>query len=255
LPRQQNGRRYRYYVTKSGVEDIQRLPAGEIEPLVLQAITTRFNDRAWLVEKLIPADTAPDVILHLTREAAILADNLRHRTASRQRAALDEIVESIIIRRDRLSIVLKANLFGFVRLHDEMHEDHDLQDHVPPTIEIDARFEPKGKDLRLIVPPTELGAANANLDKTLIKAVARGVTWYEELTTGRSDSMRDIATLENVSERYVAQLIRLAFLAPDLIAGCLDGTVDLPITSADIAKGVELPQDWAVQRQQQQMQT
>jgi hypothetical protein len=216
---------------------------------------TRFNDRSWLVEKFIPADAPPDVILHLTREAAMLAEDLLHRTESRQRAALGGIVERIIVRRDGFSIQLKPNPFGNIAFENAAYLDQELPEPLAITINIEAHFVPKGRDLRLIVPPTESIETSPRLDKTLIKAIARGITWYEDLTSGRAISMRDIATRENVSERYVAQLIRLAFLTPDLVAGCLDGTIALPITGTDVAKGVELPQDWAVQRQQQQMQT
>ena len=80
--------------------------------------------------------------------------------------------------------------------------------------------------------------------KWLVKAIARGVTWYDDLLSGRAASMRDIARSENVSERYVAQLIRLAFIEPKRVAAVLDGSTALRLTSAEIASGLDLPLSW-----------
>lgn len=76
-------RRYRYYVGKPDVADALRIPAGEIEPLVIQALAAHLCDRAWLMDTFLPADAAPELIEYLGREAATLAAELQHLTPSR----------------------------------------------------------------------------------------------------------------------------------------------------------------------------
>jgi site-specific DNA recombinase len=236
-------RRYRYYVTKPDVSDPMRIPAGEIEPLVIQALATRLCDRSWLMANLLEPVASPDNIQHLTREAASLAGELQHAIALRQREAVHRLVERITIRRDGLRIELKSTPFGSAASFVEGQGG--VNDDAPPAaIDIEARFVKRGQDLHLVVPPGDGADATARLDKSLIKAVARAATWYDDLVHGWAASMREIAAAEDVSERYVAQLLPLAFLKPGLVEGCLDGTTDLRITGANLAKGLDLHREW-----------
>jgi site-specific DNA recombinase len=239
-------RRYRYYVTRPDVADSMRIPAGEIEPLVLQTLAARLCDRSWLMATLMQTDASPDTVQHLTREAATLAAELQHPTASRQREALQRLVERVTIRRDGLSIELKSDPIGCSSHNDAEHNEAEA-DCVPLTIEVEARFVRKGQDLHLVVPPTEAADFNARLDKSLIKAIARAVTWYDDLVTGRVGSMREIATAEDVSERYVAQLLPLAMVNPELIENALDGTSSWSISGNELAKGEVIPSKWTSQ--------
>jgi hypothetical protein len=86
-------------------------------------------------------------------------------------------------------------------------------------------------------------------DRLLVKALARGIMWYDDLTSGRATSLRQIAANEGVTERYVSKLIRFALLAPDLVERCLEVGPDLPMTAADINENVQLPASWARQRE------
>ena len=43
-------------------------------------------------------------------------------------------------------------------------------------------------------------------DPALIKAIARGHTWFEEIATGQATSITEIARREQVSDRYVSCL-------------------------------------------------
>lgn len=97
------------------------------------------------------------------------------------------------------------------------------------------------------MPPQAGEQPQAQLDKALIKALARAATWYNDLVAGKASSIREIADQENVSERYVAQLLPLAFLRPELVEASLDGTGSLAITNGEIAKGIALPISWDAQ--------
>lgn len=236
-------RRYRYYVTKPDAADPMRIPAGEIEPLVIQALATRLCDRSWLMAHMLEPVAPPDNIQHLTREAASLAGELQHPIGLRQREAVHRLVERITIRRDGLRIELKPDPLGCAAAFGK-EQGRANDDATPTAIEIEARFVKKGQDLHLVVPPGDGADTTAQLDKSLIKAIARAVTWYDDLVHGRAGSMREIAAAEDVSERYVAQLLPLAFLKPGLVEGCLDGTADLGISGANLAKGLDLHREW-----------
>lgn len=240
-------RRYRYYVTRPEAGDGLRIPAGEIEPLVLQLLTSKLCDQTWLMTTLVQADASPDTIQDLTREAATLASELQHPIASRQREALQRLVGRITIRRDGLSIALKRDPLGDAHLDDP--EEHEPDSHSPMlAVEVEARFVRKGQDLHLVVPPNDGADLGTRLDKALIKSIARAVTWYDDLVSGRAISLRQIAVAENVSERYVAQLLPLAMLKPELVEGVLDGTGTWSIAGSDLARGAAIPAEWEKQK-------
>ena len=59
------------------------------------------------------------------------------------------------------------------------------------------------------------------LDPILLKTVATGWRWFEEIKAG--NSMQAIAEREGISQRRVAHLVDLAFLAPDIVTAIIEG--------------------------------
>jgi hypothetical protein len=47
---------------------------------------------------------------------------------------------------------------------------------------------------------------------------------------------------------YVARLIPLAFLAPDIVEKILSGAQPVDLTTDELTKRIDLPLDWAEQR-------
>ena len=64
--------------------------------------------------------------------------------------------------------------------------------------------------MRLVVD----GSPPARVDRALLKAVARGYRWLEELLEGRVRSVAELAEREGVSGSYVWRMVRLGFLSP-----------------------------------------
>ncbi len=60
-------------------------------------------------------------------------------------------------------------------------------------------------------------------DPALVKALARAFRWRRMLEDGRHASIRELAAAEGVDRSYVARLLRLTLLSPDLVEGILDG--------------------------------
>jgi site-specific DNA recombinase len=54
-------------------------------------------------------------------------------------------------------------------------------------------------------------------DPALIKVIARGRAWFDELATGRVRSLQDSAKRDGITRRYIRRLVGLAFLSPDLV--------------------------------------
>ncbi len=82
--------------------------------------------------------------------------------------------------------------------------------------------------MRLIVGNYNRSAAIVDL--SLLKAVARAHRWFDEISTGKARSLAAIAAREGLSVRYVGRLIRLAFLAPDIVESIVEGRQPTTLT-------------------------
>ncbi|WP_374347877.1 recombinase family protein [Phenylobacterium sp.] len=84
-------------------------------------------------------------------------------------------------------------------------------------------------------------------DKALLRAIARANRWEEQLATGERSGADDIAAAEGLQSRYVDKVLKLAWLAPDIVETLLEGG-----RLRDMALGELLGRDpgqvWAEQR-------
>ena len=78
------------------------------------------------------------------------------------------------------------------------------------------------------------------------QAVIKALTWNQALITGSAQSLTALARENNVTQRYVAHLIKLAFLSPDIIQAILRGEVTADLSLDRLKKG--FPLDWEAQR-------
>ena len=90
--------------------------------------------------------------------------------------------------------------------------------------------------------PHAASATAVQEDQTLIELLAQGQRWFEQLLRGEVASLRAIAQSAAKSERQVSQVIRAAFLAPDLVEALLQGRRPARLTLRGVMK--ELPWDW-----------
>ncbi len=113
---------------------------------------------------------------------------------------------------------------------------------------IPTRIRRRGVERRLVLGGGERDSSDARVDPALVKAIVRGRQWFEQLASGRARSFAEIAKAEGVTHRYVAHLIPLAFLAPDIVARILSGTQPVDLTTEELTKRIDLPLAWTEQR-------
>ena len=86
------------------------------------------------------------------------------------------------------------------------------------------------------------------IDSTILKATARARRCFDDLVSGRADSMVEIGKREGVGKRYVSRMIHLAFLAPAIIEGIVEGRQPPELTAQFLSTGRgDLPQSWQAQ--------
>ena len=100
--------------------------------------------------------------------------------------------------------------------------------------------------MRLVVTSHEASATAVQEDQTLSEVLAQGQRWFEQWRRGEVASLRAIVQSAGKSERQVSQVIRAAFLAPDLVEALLQGRRPAQLSVRGVMK--ELPWDWNEQR-------
>jgi hypothetical protein len=116
----------------------------------------------------------------------------------------------------------------------------------PLVLTIAARLKRCGSELRFVVPAGSEDDLPPRSNAALIKATARAHVWKEKLLSGDAASIRVLAQEESLPERYVSRILRLAFLAPDIVEAILDGHQPPDLDLDRLLKGV--PLSWDQQR-------
>jgi DNA invertase Pin-like site-specific DNA recombinase len=236
-------RRYRYYVSKAlvngGAADSGkgwRLPASEIEHAVATAARQILSDRAELFDALEKSGIeTPDTRATLASSAAL---SLRLSKNADARACLVELIDRVELRDDGIAVTLGVQVpcsragvrtIGLLKLS-----------RVLPM-----KMKRRGVEARVIIASGE--RATRQVDPALLKAVARGRAWFDELASGRVPSFGEIAQREGVTHRYVERLSRLAFASPAIVEAICQGHQPADLTAETLLKRIDLPLDWSAQ--------
>ncbi|MGA7863102.1 MAG: recombinase family protein, partial [Stellaceae bacterium] len=244
------GRRYRYYVsaaliTDAGKDRAQgwRLAATEIEEAVIRVLIDALTRPASLVERFgavsMPSDQIRKVLSRAARMAAALSGSPGERAK-----LVRELVEKIMV--DEKAIIIKLRR-GLLLGEDVSSSASDPANDRAVELTAAVAFKHRGIETRLVLPGLAQQDRSSRCDPALIKAIARGRAWFEELATGRARSLQELAKRDGISRRYIRRLIGLAFLSPELIGAILQGRQPVALTATRLTE-LDLPLDWTEQQ-------
>ena len=111
-------------------------------------------------------------------------------------------------------------------------------------LSVPARLKRAGMGMKMVVE----GKREAKPDPGLIKLIIKAHEYQEKLVKGRVSSLSEIAEREGVSGSYITRVIRLSFLAPDIIKAIILGNHPPTLTAASLNRASRLPLDWEEQR-------
>ena len=111
---------------------------------------------------------------------------------------------------------------------------------------IRARLKRTGIEMRMVV---EDGSEPANVDPVLVRLLVWTHAIRARLLQDPSLTLREIAAEERVSSSYVSRLVRLAFIAPDILTAILNGRHPPHLTANRLMDDTRLPLDWRAQRE------
>jgi DNA invertase Pin-like site-specific DNA recombinase len=233
-------RRYCYYVSRSlmkgpaaRVDGAWRLPAAEVERSVAAAARSILDDRQTVVAAIEEAALDSSRLGPFLKSAAAWSARLQ----SEQDYALSVLIDRVELDQNgmRLSLKLPSSNAASGAANGA--------NHVSVNCQVPMQLRRRGVEVRLVING---GAktSSSKTDQSLLKAVARAHCWFEDLVSGRSMARRDA-----VGKQYVSRLIRLAFLAPEIVERIMAGRQPPQFTAQVLRTGrFNLPVDWAAQR-------
>ena len=262
------GTRYRYYVSRrliiGGDEGTaanrphgQRIPASNLEALVTDRMRSLFADPIEFLNALSVVERDAPMQKRLRDAAAALSA----RWDRLSREALHDLIRQVLARTqvhaDR--IVLDIDPAGLVRALLKESGGGEISagnwastllrgvgpEPSPIRLIVPAQLKRTGKEMRFVVEgPRESAPADTSLVRLLLRAQKIGNRLFE----ARAPTLEEIAREEGIVPSYATRVVRLTFLAPDIVAAILAGKQPPELTANKLMADTRLPLDWREQR-------
>ena len=194
----------------------------------------------------------PDAVAQkkLLQEAARLAASWQELDADRLRAILPTLVTKVQVHSDRVDVTLdQMGVAVWLTAEDQprpIFAGGNDRERYLRVLSIPARLKRTGIEIEIVV---EDRSEPAKVDPSLVRLLVRAHTIRARLLEEPSLPLKEIAAEEGISSSYVTRLLRLAFLAPDIVMAILDGRHPPQLTANRLMDDTRLPLDWTAQRE------
>jgi site-specific DNA recombinase len=219
------GVRYRYYICHALLQkrrdragDITRLPAPEIEALVVNAVRQHLECR----EDKVPNPIASD------------------------RELIERYVERVTIRREAIEVRVALTRAEPTATTASPGEDNaEIGAVHPVTITLPWTAPAFAAVTGIVHAPAARPAMTPEAQEAFLTAIAKARGWINDLVEGRVASFAEIASREGKVERHIRLLAPLALVSPRIISAVMAADLQVCLTVTGVANG--LPHDWTKQ--------
>jgi len=97
-----------------------------------------------------------------------------------------------------------------------------------------------------IVPPADVVPDTGGVDPHVLKAIAKAWSWRRKLEAGAFFTLSDIADAEGVTPAYIRRMLKLAYLAPEVLEQILTARTSPAVSLKEMSTAMELP--WGAQK-------
>ena len=245
-----HGRKYRYYVSAPMVRDAKanpdgyRIPAADLERIVIQTVAARLRDRKWL-SSVSNLQANVSGFGKLADSASIIAMEVDQQ-ATRNSGILNKFMIRIDVSKKIIKLTIDAAALINLLVPAES-SSHPLEPMKGPhcvELTIAGQFLSCGKEVRLVIGNDD----KAKIDKRLLREIVQARQWFADLSSGRISSIADLSRKSGYNAAHVSRRISLAFLAPDVTHLIATGTQPLSLTPERLKRACPLPVSWEEQR-------
>jgi hypothetical protein len=253
-----HGKRYRYYISSRlrdagrGEKSGWRLPANELEPIVLQQAREVLRDRVRLSEWLehcIPAGEIERGLTAASDMAQALRDDV---SAIRHKQILQTLFERITLSPTGIRFAVRRHALirhllsaiGLSAIADEGSPSEDLDAEIV-MIDRPMAIKRRGIESRIVIN----GVAGREPAPMLVDLSARAHHYLHRLTDGSVSSIAELATELSVHRADISRILPLACLSPAITEAILTGRQPVDLTARTLSRLIDVPPAWADQAQ------
>jgi site-specific DNA recombinase len=236
-------KRFRYYFARQPGDGGRRLrvPARELERLVITTLTDWLGDEHGLEGLYASASPDAEGLQALLFTARRVGQELASATPSRQRELLQVLVSAIAVTGEKVRITVALEGLGDLAQIPQGQLSSET-----PVLTAPCKLVRRSREVRLAVAPGK--CEQDRIDPSLIKLAVKAHAARAALFAGEGASLADVARSQGHEVHYFAVLVKLSYLAPDLIEAILEGRQPLRLDRQALARIRQLPMDWAEQR-------
>ena len=190
----------------------------------------------------VPAADIEDIVVKSLNEY-LITQREKPVSATTGHSAIAELIDRIDVHKDRLAIRLRSQENPGTIEHADDNEPTDDRLLLIPW------QKPPSKRFRQILLPHGVSRNEVRTERPerrlrLVKAIAKGRRWLDEIVSGSVIDAEQIAVREQSSVRHVNMTISLAFLAPELVRAAVEGRLPRGI---NIERLRDAPAEWSRQ--------
>lgn len=237
---QKQSKRFRYYLSQQLVNEGKaltpngiRIPAQELENIVINQLCDWLNDSDAVINALNPE---PEQMQNLIADSIKLAADLQE-NKNEQYQLLRQIIERVEVGSSHVSLFIKASALAIMN---GVSSDKLI------TLRTNIQLKRCGYAMRLII--TDENKHQTLKDQRLIDHISKAYQWLTLITSGKVQSIKEIADAEGLDQSHVTRTINKAFLAPDIIRAILNGTQPAHLTLKYLKQYRVLTNDWNEQK-------
>jgi site-specific DNA recombinase len=245
--------RYRYYVsrhlqhgtpandaTTKGTNGV-RIPAKELEQLVVRAIVAELRDPIAFARRLGVSTDGPRYVAALLRNAEAMIATLDGKRGLPVRTLLGRIIQRVTVQEDAVKLALDP-----AALCSELGLDQITPNPDAFFVSIPACIRRTGLAVRFVLE-TGKHASEGPIDQKLIAAIVKGRAWWRQLQADPSLTVTGLAAIEGASPSYIDRILRLAFLSPAIVDAILSGEAPAELNLHRLKDVQLIAPSWAAQ--------
>jgi DNA invertase Pin-like site-specific DNA recombinase len=249
------GTRYRYYVSTSLVKggrratgSRHRIPAGDLENIITERICKFLSNRGELLQAIDERDRSNIGHRQLSERGRELAKELSHAPED-ARLLVQSLVSRVEVGITSVNVeVSQARLAALLESsHTELPRDPTTGSSGPIlTLRIPVQLARVGEQMKLLVEDAD---DNREPDMALLRVLTRAYDVHQRLCDDPSLKIREIARQEQITSNYLYVVLRLRWLAPDIVTAIVNGRQPRQLSTKRLMRfAAKLPTDWAAQR-------
>ena len=252
------GTRYRYYVSQRLVKEGRRnaphgrrVPAGDLESLVEDRLRRFLTSEGEMYHAIEPHLAEVTMRSHFVFCANDLAARWSKSKPAERRSLIIAMVDRVDITRETIEVQVRPDRLPSLLLDDARRHDWAQSDEAESptslTLSIPARLKRAGLETRLLIDGTG-GGARRKSDYSLHRVLAQAHQYRAMVMRNHGKTMSELAAEAGVGRSYFTRILRLSFLAPDIVKAILRDDHPIDVTAKRLSNEVRLPIAWQDQR-------